>query len=66
MVTFSPRYPNRLRDFPSLEFTPSTKALSPDRRGKQEVSDTHRKEFLEAARQYLFGMLSSKTASIGM
>jgi hypothetical protein len=35
------------------------------RRGKK-VSDKYRKEFLEAARQYLFGLLSAKSVAIGM
>lgn len=32
----------------------------------KKVSETYRKEFLEAARQYLFGMLSAESAAIGM
>lgn len=33
---------------------------------ERKVSEKYRKEFLEAARQYLFGMLSAKSAATSM
>lgn len=40
------------------------KGITPDE--DKKVSDKHLKEFLEAARQHLFGMLSVKSVAIGM
>ncbi|HJW27385.1 MAG TPA: hypothetical protein VJ576_21010 [Rhodocyclaceae bacterium] len=41
------------------------KGSTPDEE-ERKVSEKYRKEFLEAARQYLFGMLSAKSAATSM